>query len=44
MLEALCEAEGIDVSLVSSEAQDQSPHVASDIPSQLWRSDHIKDG
>jgi hypothetical protein len=49
MVNALCEAEGIDVTSITSDAQDQSsslllPHFASDMPLQLKGSDHVKGG
>jgi hypothetical protein len=49
MVNALCEAEGIDVTSITSDAQDQSsslllPHFASDMPLQLEGSDHVKGG
>jgi hypothetical protein len=44
MAQALCEAEGIDVSSVTREVQDQSPHATSDMPSLMETSIHDKDG
>jgi hypothetical protein len=49
MVNALCEAEGIDVTSITSDAQDQSsslllPHFVSDMPLQLEGSDHVKGG
>lgn len=49
MVNALCEAEGIDATSIPSDAQDQSsslplPHFASDMPSYLEGSDHGKGG
>jgi hypothetical protein len=47
MVNALCEAEGIDVASVISDVQDQSssfpsPHLASDVPLQLeWSNQGI---
>jgi hypothetical protein len=45
MVNALCEAEGINVTSITSDTQDESlPHFASDMPLQLEGSDHEKGG